>query len=186
MARPSKATQQLDRVALLAHQPVVTKSRPKGAYPPAPPPLGRESATMAAPPSPALCSASPCRVATRLAPPASSRAGAASRLLVSSGGGCCRGAQGSSGLRRLVARPPVPFAARRGGGRGEVAAEDGDGTRALLQAALWGAEAAYILWLFLLPYAPVRAVSSKRKSLLFQCFSCSQIALHLSSGVNSC
>src|SRR6185312_11307579 len=94
--------------------------------------------------------------------------GAPARPPVSSGG--CRGAQGSSGLRRLVARPPVPFAAKRGGGRGEVTAEDGDGTRSLLQAALWGAEAAYILWLFLLPYAPVRTVSSRRKYLLFQCF----------------
>ncbi|RLM64768.1 uncharacterized protein C2845_PM16G09980 [Panicum miliaceum] len=106
---------------------------------------------MAAPPIPVLCSASPCRVATRLAPPAL-RTSTASRPLVLFGG--CRGAQRSSGLRRLVARPPVPFAAKRGGGRGEVAAEDGDGTRSLLQAALWGAEAAYILWLFLLPYAP--------------------------------
>jgi len=106
---------------------------------------------MAAAPIPVLCSASPCRVATRLAPPAL-RTGAAARPPVSSGG--CRGAQGSSGLRRLVARPTVPFAAKRGGGRGEVTAEDGDGTRSLLQAALWGAEAAYILWLFLLPYAP--------------------------------
>jgi hypothetical protein len=49
---------------------------------------------------------------------------------------------------------PVPPSAKRG--RGEVAAEDESGSRALLQAALWGAEAAYILWLFLLPYAPVR------------------------------
>ncbi|PAN38546.1 hypothetical protein PAHAL_7G179400 [Panicum hallii] len=106
---------------------------------------------MAAPPIPVLCSASPCRVVTRLAPSAL-RTSTASRPLVLSGG--CRGAQRSSGLRRLVARPPVPFAAKRGGGRGEVAAEDGDGTRSLLQAALWGAEAAYILWLFLLPYAP--------------------------------
>ncbi|CAN6268129.1 unnamed protein product, partial [Urochloa humidicola] len=50
-----------------------------------------------------------------------------------------------------------PFAAtpaKRGGGRGEVATpmEDGDGTRSLFQAVLWGAEAAYISWL--LPYAP--------------------------------
>jgi hypothetical protein len=112
---------------------------------------------MAAPPPPisALCSASPCRVATRtrLGAPAF-RASAAARPLVFPGG--CSGAQGGSGPRRLVARPIVPFAAKRGGGRGEVAAEDGDGTRSLLQAALWGAEAAYILWLFLLPYAPVR------------------------------
>lgn len=34
--------------------------------------------------------------------------------------------------------------------------EDGDPVRRIaLQAALWSAEAAYILWLFLLPYAPV-------------------------------
>ncbi|CAL5068266.1 unnamed protein product [Urochloa decumbens] len=105
---------------------------------------------MAAPPVPALCSASPCRVATctRLAPPAF-RASATARPLVLPGG-----AQGGVGPRRLVARLPVPFAAKRGGESGEVAAEDGDGTRSLFQAALWGAEAAYILWLFLLPYAP--------------------------------
>ncbi|CAL5016536.1 unnamed protein product [Urochloa decumbens] len=110
---------------------------------------------MAAPPVPVLCSASRCRVATRtrtrLAPPAF-RASAARPLLLPGG---CGGAQGGSWPRRLVARLPVPFAAKRGGGRGEVAAEDGDGgTRSLFQAALWGAEAAYILWLFLLPYAP--------------------------------
>jgi hypothetical protein len=37
----------------------------------------------------------------------------------------------------------------------------------LLQAALWGAEAAYIIWLFLLPYAPVR---TEHKYFLF--FAC--------------
>ncbi|CAL5031632.1 unnamed protein product [Urochloa decumbens] len=108
---------------------------------------------MAAPPVPALCCASPCRVAfrTRLAPLAFRTSAAARPLLLP--GGCC-GARGGVGPRRSVARLPVPFAAKRGGGRGEVAAEDGDGTRSLLQAALWGAEGAYILWLFLLPYAP--------------------------------
>ncbi|CAN6235261.1 unnamed protein product, partial [Urochloa humidicola] len=111
-------------------------------------------ATVAAPTVPALCSTSPCRFATRtrLAPPAF-RASAGARPLVLPGG-YGGGVQGGSWPRRLVARSPVPFAAKRGGGRGEVAAEDGDGTRSLFQAALWGAEAAYILWLFLLPYAP--------------------------------
>ncbi|CAN6268127.1 unnamed protein product [Urochloa humidicola] len=112
---------------------------------------------LAAPPVPALCGASPCCVATRtrLAPP-SFRASAAARPLVLHGG--CRSSQVGPGPGRLVARFPVPFAAKRGGGRGEVTAEDGDGTLSLLQAALWGAEGAYILWLFLLPYAPGDAV----------------------------
>ncbi|OEL28220.1 hypothetical protein BAE44_0010761 [Dichanthelium oligosanthes] len=98
---------------------------------------------MAAPSIPVpLCSVPRCRVTTRLTP----------AVLL----GGSRSAQGSTRPWRLVARPPVPFAAKRGGGRGEVATptEDGEGTRSLLQAALWGAEAAYILWLFLLPYAP--------------------------------
>ncbi|XP_047068102.1 uncharacterized protein LOC124676066 [Lolium rigidum] len=57
-------------------------------------------------------------------------------------------------LRRAGARAaPPPCAAKRGGGGG-VSSSDGEGTRVLLQAALWGAEAAYIIWLFLLPYAP--------------------------------
>uniref|UniRef100_A0ACD5UBH1 Uncharacterized protein n=1 Tax=Avena sativa TaxID=4498 RepID=A0ACD5UBH1_AVESA len=56
--------------------------------------------------------------------------------------------------RRAAARAPLTCTAKRGGGGGEVSSSDGEGTRALLQAALWGAEAAYILWLFLLPYAP--------------------------------
>nr|CAB3484763.1 unnamed protein product [Digitaria exilis] len=106
---------------------------------------------MAAPPLPALCCASPYRVAARLGPPASPASAAARQLVLP--GGYYRGAQGGPVAGRLVARPP---AAKRGGGRGEVATptEDGDGTRSLLQAALWGAEAAYILWLFLLPYSP--------------------------------
>lgn len=39
--------------------------------------------------------------------------------------------------------------------------EDGsdDLRRRVVQALLWGAEAVYILWLFLLPYAPVRILS---------------------------
>ncbi|CAN6248938.1 unnamed protein product [Urochloa humidicola] len=111
---------------------------------------------MAAPPVSALCSASPCRVASRscLVPPALRTTAAARPLALHS---CYRGAQGAgSWPGRLVARAPVPFAAKRGGGRGEVTTptEDGDGARSLFQAALWGAEAAYILWLFLLPYAP--------------------------------
>lgn len=100
---------------------------------------------MAAPPVPVLCSASPCRVTTHLAPPAFrtvtvARPQALPFVL------CVEQRVGPS------ARARAPFAAKRGGG--EVAAEAPDGTRALLQAALWGAEAAYILWLFLLPYAP--------------------------------
>lgn len=102
---------------------------------------------MAAPPVPVLCSASPCRVTTHLAPPAFrtvtvARPQALPFVL--------------SVEQRVgpSARARAPFAAKRGGG-GEVSAEAADGTRALLQAALWGAEAAYILWLFLLPYAPV-------------------------------
>lgn len=34
--------------------------------------------------------------------------------------------------------------------------EDGRSLRQIQQAALWAAEAAYVIWLFLLPYAPVR------------------------------
>ncbi|KAL6652613.1 hypothetical protein ACP70R_011538 [Stipagrostis hirtigluma subsp. patula] len=102
---------------------------------------------MAAQPVPGLCSAAPGRAFALLAKPGfPSRAAAPSRPLVLPGGRRSPG--------RLVGRAPVPFAAKRGGGRGEVASEGGDGSRALLQAALWGAEAAYILWLFLLPFAP--------------------------------
>ncbi|KAJ1271363.1 hypothetical protein BS78_06G123300 [Paspalum vaginatum] len=101
-----------------------------------------------APPIPLLCSAFPCRAAAYLAPPAFRTRATAWPTPALPGG--YRAAHG-----RLVARLPVPCAAKRGGrGRGEMAVEDGDGSRALLQAALWGAEAAYILWLFLLPYAP--------------------------------
>uniref|UniRef100_A0A0E0KRI6 Uncharacterized protein n=1 Tax=Oryza punctata TaxID=4537 RepID=A0A0E0KRI6_ORYPU len=57
--------------------------------------------------------------------------------------------------RRAAGRALAPCAVKRGGGGGgEFASDDGGGARALLQATLWGAEAAYILWLFLLPYAP--------------------------------
>ena len=100
---------------------------------------------MAAPPVPVLCSASPCRVATHLAPPAFRTIAAARPQALPSLGFCVERGGPSPRAR-------APFAAKR---RGEVAAEAADGTRALLQAALWGAEAAYILWLFLLPYAPV-------------------------------
>ncbi|KAG0526136.1 hypothetical protein BDA96_06G119600 [Sorghum bicolor] len=99
---------------------------------------------MAAPPVPVLCSASPCRVATHLAPPAFRTIAAARPQALPSLGFCVERGGPSPRAR-------APFAAKR---RGEVAAEAADGTRALLQAALWGAEAAYILWLFLLPYAP--------------------------------
>jgi hypothetical protein len=102
---------------------------------------------MAAPPVPVLCSASPCRVATHLAPPAF-RTVAVARPQALPFVLSVEQRVGPS------ARARAPFAAKRGGG-GEVSAEAADGTRALLQAALWGAEAAYILWLFLLPYAPV-------------------------------
>lgn len=102
---------------------------------------------MAAPPVPVLCSASPCRVAIHLAPPAF-RTIVAARPQASPFGLCVKRGGPSPHAR-------APFAAKRGGGRGDVSAEGADGTRALLQAALWGAEAAYILWLFLLPYAPV-------------------------------
>ncbi|KAL6845863.1 hypothetical protein ACP4OV_024438 [Aristida adscensionis] len=109
---------------------------------------------MAAPPVPfpVLCGAAPHRVFALRAKPtfptraAAAAAAAAARPLA------LRGGRSSPG--RFVGRAPAPFAAKRGGGRGEAAAEGGDGSRALLQAALWGAEAAYILWLFLLPYAP--------------------------------
>lgn len=38
----------------------------------------------------------------------------------------------------------------------KASAEGNDNVRRVLQIVLWAAEAVYILWLFLLPYAPVR------------------------------
>ncbi|GJN02679.1 hypothetical protein PR202_ga20057 [Eleusine coracana subsp. coracana] len=97
-----------------------------------------------------LLRCSPCRAVTTLASPALTR-GAAARPLVLPRG--YLGARGGPTSGRSISRAaPVPSAAKRG--RGEVAVEEEDGSRALFQAALWGAEAAYILWLFLLPYAP--------------------------------
>uniref|UniRef100_A0A453C5C3 Uncharacterized protein n=1 Tax=Aegilops tauschii subsp. strangulata TaxID=200361 RepID=A0A453C5C3_AEGTS len=104
-------------------------------------------AAMAAPPlPPLLCSAASSYRATLLAPHALPYR-AAARPMVSP----CT----APSLRRAGARAPPPCAAKRGGAGGEASSTDGEGTRALLQAALWGAEAAYIFWLFLLPYAPV-------------------------------
>ncbi|KAL5214898.1 hypothetical protein ABZP36_004050 [Zizania latifolia] len=92
------------------------------------------------------CASSPHR-ATLLALPCR----AAARALASPGPGRCPAGSDAPSPRRV----PAPCAAKRGGGGGgEVASDDGGGARALLQATLWGAEAAYILWLFLLPYAP--------------------------------
>uniref|UniRef100_A0A453C5B5 Uncharacterized protein n=2 Tax=Aegilops tauschii subsp. strangulata TaxID=200361 RepID=A0A453C5B5_AEGTS len=103
-------------------------------------------AAMAAPPlPPLLCSAASSYRATLLAPHALPYR-AAARPMVSP----CT----APSLRRAGARAPPPCAAKRGGAGGEASSTDGEGTRALLQAALWGAEAAYIFWLFLLPYAP--------------------------------
>uniref|UniRef100_A0ACD5URC8 Uncharacterized protein n=1 Tax=Avena sativa TaxID=4498 RepID=A0ACD5URC8_AVESA len=106
---------------------------------------------MAAPSLPLLlCSAASSQRLALLAPPALPYR-AAAQLTVSPGWSPA----GTAPLvRRAGARPPPTCAAKRGGGGGEVSSSDGEGTRALLQAALWGAEAAYILWLFLLPYAP--------------------------------
>ncbi|XP_037478093.1 uncharacterized protein LOC119355394 [Triticum dicoccoides] len=108
-------------------------------------------AAMAAPPlSPLLCSAVSSYRATLLAPRALPYRVAA-RPMVSP---CSSPPCIAPSLRRAGARAPPPCAAKRGGAGGEASSSDGEGTRVLLQAALWGAEAAYILWLFLLPYAP--------------------------------
>ncbi|KAK3142386.1 hypothetical protein QOZ80_4BG0345810 [Eleusine coracana subsp. coracana] len=107
---------------------------------------------MASPPVPVLCrAASPCHAVATLASPALTR-GAAARPLVLPR--VYLGARGGPTPWRSISRAaPLPSATKRG--RGEVAVEEEeDGSRALFQAALWGAEAAYILWLFLLPYAP--------------------------------
>ncbi|EMS68822.1 hypothetical protein TRIUR3_19321 [Triticum urartu] len=106
---------------------------------------------MAAPPlSPLLCSAVSSYRATLLAPRALPYRVAA-RPMVSP---CSSPPCIAPSLRRAGARAPPPCAAKRGGAGGEASSSDGEGTRVLLQAALWAAEAAYILWLFLLPYAP--------------------------------
>ncbi|TVU14164.1 hypothetical protein EJB05_37611, partial [Eragrostis curvula] len=108
---------------------------------------------MAAQPVPVLCSASStCRAAAaHLAYPTLTRRAAARQLVLPRPRGGYLGARGGPMTpgRLVVARAP---AAKRG--RGEVAAEEEGGSRSLFQATLWGAEAAYILWLFLLPYAP--------------------------------
>ncbi|EEE61135.1 hypothetical protein OsJ_15072 [Oryza sativa Japonica Group] len=99
-----------------------------------------------------LCAVSSPRRATPLALP---RRGAA-RPLASLAQCPARGQSPSP--RRAAGRALAPCAAMRGSGGvgvgGEFASDDGGGARALLRATLWGAEAAYILWLFLLPYAP--------------------------------
>ncbi|KZV47451.1 hypothetical protein F511_23031 [Dorcoceras hygrometricum] len=55
----------------------------------------------------------------------------------------------ANGVRRKV----FPVAAATGGGGGSVSELD-DNVRKILQAVLWVAEGVYIVWLFLLPYAP--------------------------------
>lgn len=50
--------------------------------------------------------------------------------------------------------------AAAGGGDGGSMSELNDDVRKLLQVVLWIAEAVYIVWLFLLPYAPVSAAFS--------------------------
>jgi hypothetical protein len=122
-------------------------------------------AAMAAPSIPLLlCSAVSSHRVTLLAPPATPYR-AAAWPMVSPGWSPTRTAPSP---RRAGARAaPPPCAAKRGGGGGEASSSDGEGTRVLLQAALWSAEAAYIIWLFLLPYAPVR--TEHKFSLFFAC-----------------
>lgn len=50
-------------------------------------------------------------------------------------------------------------AAASGGGGGGSISELDDDVRKLLQVFLWVAEGVYIIWLFLLPYAPVSIVN---------------------------
>uniref|UniRef100_A0A0D9W5V1 Uncharacterized protein n=1 Tax=Leersia perrieri TaxID=77586 RepID=A0A0D9W5V1_9ORYZ len=96
-----------------------------------------------------LCSASSPRHATLLALPCRT----AAQPLASPGR--CPARSDVPSPRRAGGLALAPCAAKRGGGGGRgVASDDGGGAHALLQASLWGAEAAYILWLFLLPYAP--------------------------------
>lgn len=67
----------------------------------------------------------------------------------------------SSSLPRIDAqrlRLPSTAVAAGGGGGGSVS-ELNDDVRKLLQVNLWIAEAVYIVWLFLLPYAPVSTIS---------------------------
>jgi hypothetical protein len=112
----------------------------------APARLAASPRPMASPPAAVLC-----RASALIASPVSTRCAAARPQVVLRG---YLAARVGPTPGRLKARARVASAAKRG--RGEVAAEDESGSRALFQAALWGAEAAYILWLFLLPYAPVR------------------------------
>lgn len=57
-------------------------------------------------------------------------------------------------------------AAAGGGGGGGSVSELNDGARKLLQVILWIAEAVYIVWLFLLPYAPVSIALLLNRSII--------------------
>lgn len=63
--------------------------------------------------------------------------------------------------KRLHLRTVVCGAARRKStvtDTNATSVEGNNSVRRVLQFVLWGAEAVYILWLFLLPYAPVRVM----------------------------
>ncbi|XP_073140268.1 uncharacterized protein [Henckelia pumila] len=77
-------------------------------------------------------------------------------------------ATASNRLANGIRRSFFPAAAATGGGGGSVSELD-DNVRKILQAVLWFAEGVYIVWLFLLPYAPgdpIWAISSETISSL--------------------
>lgn len=69
--------------------------------------------------------------------------------------------------RRLPFKGPASCTAKKGN---NVSPAEVWPSRRVLQAALWAAEAVYILWLFLLPYAPVHILFFLPKSVVTRCF----------------
>ncbi|GAA0169274.1 hypothetical protein LIER_40729 [Lithospermum erythrorhizon] len=70
-------------------------------------------------------------------------------------------------------------ASGRGGG---AATEMDDGLKKIVQAMLWGAEGVYILWLFLLPYAPSSRHSSDGSTSASSAFLIPYMAIRLNDG----
>lgn len=63
-------------------------------------------------------------------------------------------------------RPDFTTRSGRGGGGVDSIIERDDKLRKLTQVILWTVEGVYVLWLFLLPYAPVRNSSLSFHSLI--------------------
>ncbi|CAO2180885.1 unnamed protein product [Urochloa humidicola] len=102
------------------------------------------------------------------------RTSVAARPRVFPGG--CRGAQGDVGPRRFVARLPVPFAAKRGGGRGDVIAEDrhsGDPVWAISQTTISDLIGLSLNFFFILPL-----VNSDGRRIVQLCDRLDATALH--------